>query len=225
MKIILIFLLSFISLTASGFPIPKDNKASFEVIRKDKVIGSVITTFEQKDENLFITSTVDIEVKVFFVSAYKFFQVTKETWVNNEFVKIDGHTDFEDEREYFIKGEDIEDKFIASGMDGELKLDKNILPLNYWNKNILNQKELFDTQKGIVRQIKVKQLDNDIIEIDNKKVETEKYTLDASSNPKDKGPFPQYTLWYSLNDELLKFQFKNWKDKKLVITKRNNWDY
>ena len=49
-----------------------------------------------------------------------------------------------------------------------------------------------------------------------------KYTLNASSNPKDKGPFPEYTLWYNKNDELMKFQFKNWKDNKVVTIVRNN---
>ena len=48
--------------------------------------------------------------------------------------------------------------FLASGMDGELKLDKNIIPLNYWNISMLD-KEVFDTQKGIVRKITVKKLD------------------------------------------------------------------
>ena len=46
-------------------------------------------------------------------------------------LKFEGYTDFEDEREYFIKGEDKENNFIASGMDGELILNKDILPLNY----------------------------------------------------------------------------------------------
>ena len=42
-----------------------------------------------------------------FVTAYEFYQTSKETWVDNEFIKIEGYADFEDEREYFIKGEDI----------------------------------------------------------------------------------------------------------------------
>ena len=44
---------------------------------------------------------------------------------------------------------------------------------------------------------------------------TEKYIMNASKNPKDKGPFPQYTLWYK-DDELIKFEFINPKDKKVV---------
>ena len=79
-------------------------------------------------------------------------------------------------------------------MDGLLELDENIIPLNYWNKKILEEKELFDTQKGIVRKISVKKLQNEEIKINDSKLETEKYLFNATKNPKDKGPFPEYTL-------------------------------
>jgi len=107
-------------------------------------------------------------------------------------------------------------------MDGELVLSNKILPLNYWNKKILEEEEVFDTQKGIVRKISVQKLENEIINMNNKKIETEKYLLNASKNPKDKGPFPQYTLWYK-DDELIKFEFINPKDKKKIQTIRNDW--
>ena len=102
------------------------------------------------------------------------------------------------------------------------KLDKDIISLNYWNKNILKQSEVFDTQKGIVRKIKVKKLKDEKIEMNGKKVETVKYLFNASKNPKDKGPFPEYTLWYHEN-ELLKMEFKNPKDKKIIKIIRNDW--
>ncbi len=218
------FLLIFFTLTpALCFPIPKDKEVSFDVIRKNKNIGTVITTFDINGDELKLRTIVDIEVKILFVSAYKFFQETTETWHNGEFIKIDGYTDFEDEREYFIKGTDYEEYFLASGMDGELKLSKNIIPLNYWNKKILEEKEIFDTQKGITRKITVKKLKNEIITINKNKIETEKYTLDATKNPKDKGPFPQYTLWYK-DDELIKFEFISTKDNKKILTIRNDWN-
>ena len=224
MKIITVLLIFFLSFTVHSFPLPKENKATYDVIRKNKVIGSIETTFNNQDSILEITTVVDIEVKVLFVTAYKFYQTSKETWVDNEFIKIEGFADFEDEREYSIKGEDVDNIFLAFGMDGELKLDKTILPLNYWNKEILKQKKIFDTQKGIVREIQVTKLKDEEIKINDKKILAEKYILNATTHPKDKGPFPEYTLWYAKNEELLKFRFINWKDKKEVITIRNNWD-
>ena len=224
MKIITVLLIFFLSFAVHSFPLPKENKATYDVIRKNKVIGSIETTFNNQDSILEITTVVDIEVKVLFVTAYKFYQTSKETWVDNEFIKIEGFADFEDEREYSIKGEDVDNIFLAFGMDGELKLDKTILPLNYWNKEILKQKKIFDTQKGIVREIQVTKLKDEEIKINDKKILAEKYILNATTHPKDKGPFPEYTLWYAKNEELLKFRFINWKDKKEVITIRNNWD-
>ena len=184
---IIVTLFSF-PLFTYAFPIPDNNEVSFDVIRKNKIIGNIVTKFTKEEQMVKIHTVMDIKVKVLFIPAYKFFQETTETWKENELIEVIGFTDFEDEREYHIKGKDIDDKFIASGMDGELELDKSIITLNYWNKNILNQKELFDTQKGIVREIKVKKLKNEIIEINNKKIETEKYIFNAKKNPKDLGP-------------------------------------
>ena len=216
-----LLLLLLISANLYAFPIPKDNEVSFDIIRKNKNIGSLITTFKKEDDKLQIRTILDIKVKVFLITVYKFFQDTTETWIEGEFVKIKGYTDFEDEREYYIEGNDLDENFIASGMDGELTLSNKILPLNYWNKKILKEEEVFDTQKGIVRKITVQKLENDIIKINNKNIEAEKYIMNASKNPKDKGPFPQYTLWYK-DDELIKFEFVNPKDKKVVTGIRND---
>ena len=133
MKYIFIICLSVFSLSvfSQPFPIPEDNEVSYDVIRKKKNIGSLISKFEDNEDSVIIHSVLKINVKVLFIPAYKFFQETKETWKNGEFVSIDGFTDFEDDREYKIIGNDEENFFIASGMDGQLKLDKNIVPVSY----------------------------------------------------------------------------------------------
>jgi len=220
--IICLSLFSF-SVFCQPFPIPEDKEVTFDVIRKKKIIGNLNTKFIESEKDLILHSVLNIDVKILFIPAYSFFQETKETWIDGEFVEINGFTDFEDEREYKILGKDSDDFFIASGMDGELKLNKNIVPLNYWNIAMLNEKEVFDTQKGIVRKIKVKQLEDEKIKINDKNILANKYVFNASKNPKDKGPFPEYTLWY-YNNELIKMEFINPKDKKNVIKIiRNDW--
>ena len=221
--LVIIVILFNVPLLAQVFPIPDDKKVSFDVIRKNKVIGHLTTKFILNEEDLILHSVLDIEVKVLFIPAYKFFQETKETWHDGNFISIDGFTDFEDDREYKIDGKDEDGFFRVTGMDGLLELNKNIIPLNYWNKQMLKEKEVFDTQKGIVRKISVKKLKNEKIKIIDSKLEAEKYTFNATKNPKDKGPFPEYTLWY-YNDELLKMEFKNPNDKKTITIIRNDWD-
>ena len=224
MKYLLIIILSLISFStfSQPFPIPEDKEVSYDVIRKKKTIGSLVSKFIEIDDKIILHSVLDINVKVLFFPAYKFFQETKETWINGNFISIDGFTDFEDDREYKITGNDTDDYFLAYGMDGELKLDKDIYPLNYWNVSMLDKKEVFDTQKGIVRKISVKKLKNEKIEIDGVSINASKYIFNASKNPKDKGPFPEYTLWYH-EKELVKMEFKNPKDKKIIKIIRNDW--
>ena len=224
MKYFLIVICSLISFCvfSQPFPIPKDKEVSYDVIRKNKTIGSLVTKFIEEDNNIILHSVLDIDVKVLFFPAYKFFQETRETWRNGNFISINGFTDFEDDREYKITGMDTDDFFIANGMDGELKLDKDITPLNYWNKSMLDKNEVFDTQKGIVRNITVKKLNDEKIKINGISINTERYLFNATKNPKDKGPFPEYTLWY-VDEELIKMEFKNPKDKKIIKIIRNDW--
>ena len=225
MKIFSLFLILIfynISANAEVFPIPEDNEVSFDVVRKNKIIGNLNIKFINDKENLILHSVLDIEVKVLFIPAYKFFQETKETWNNGNFLSIDGFTDFEDDREYKIDGKDENGIFRVTGMDGLLELDENIVPLNYWNKQMLKEKEVFDTQKGIVRKISVERLKKEKIKINNSKIEAEKFIFNASTNSKDKGPFPEYTLWYQ-GDEFLKMEFKNPKDKKIITIIRSDW--
>ena len=225
MKYIFIIFLSFFSFSVFSlpFPIPEDKEVNYDVIRKKKIIGSLVSKFIENDDSVVLHSVLKINVKILFIPAYKFFQETKETWTNGEFVSIDGFTDFEDDREYKIIGNDENNFFIASGMDGELELDKNIVPLNYWNLEMLDEKKVFDTQKGIERTIEVKQLGDEKIIINDIEILANKYLFNASKNPKDKGPFPEYTLWY-YEKELMKMEFKNPNDKKNIIKIiRNDW--
>ena len=218
LRIIILLIITLSCFEIYSFPIPKNGEVKFDVIRKNKVIGSHEITFAENNDVLLVETNIDIEVKVLFLSAYTFTHQSTETWINGNFTKIVAHSDFEDEREYFIKGQDNNDSFLASGMDGKLELDKNILPSNFWNIDVLKQKEIFDTQKGVVRTIEVEDLGYEKIKVKEKNIKCNKFTFNASSNPKDKGPFPEYTLWYDENDELMKFKFKDKGRGNKVIT-------
>ena len=208
-----IFLFNF---EIQAFPLPEDKKASFDIIRKNKIIGSYEILFSKENEDLIIETNVDILYKKLFIVFYSFSHYSKEIWRNHEFVEITGNTKFEDEREYDIKGKMLNNTFIFSGMDGESELENNLIPSNYWNQNVMFQDEIFDTQKGIIRKINVNHKGEETIIINDKKIDCIKFILNASKHPKDKGPFSETTLWYSKDKELMKFNFKNPKDSSII---------
>ena len=219
----LLLLILLINFSTQAFPIPENKKATFDIFRKNKVIGTYEIIFSENNGNLSIETNIDIEVKLLFISVYKFSHQSKEIWKDGSFIRIDAHSNFEDEREYFIEGEIKDDFLFATGMDGELKLDKNLIPSNYWNQDVMYQDEIFDTQKGIMRNIEVQDLGYEEIKVNEDSIKCNKYIFNASSNPKDKGPFPEYTLWYAENNELVKFQFKDKnRDNKIITIIRSN---
>ena len=223
LRIITLLTITLFCFNINAFPIPKNGKVKFDVIRKNNVIGSHEITFVKNNDVLLVETNIEIEVKVLFISAYTFAHQSTETWINGNFTKIVAHSDFEDEREYFIKGQDNNDSFLVSGMDGKLELDKNILPSNFWNIDVLKQKEIFDTQKGVARKIEVEALGYEEIKVNEENIKCKKFIFNASSNPKDKGTFPEYTLWYDENDELMKFQFTDeGRGKKTITIVRSN---
>ena len=116
MKKIIFLIIIFYSYTVSAFPIPKNNKASFDIIRKNKIIGNIETTFKKIEDNLIVETVLDINIKVLFIPAYKFHQTSTETWLKNELIEFDGYTDFEDEREYYIKGKVTDNNFILGAL-------------------------------------------------------------------------------------------------------------
>ena len=136
---IMFSIILFISFSINAFPIPKNKKVTYDIIRKNKVIGTHQIEFIENKDTLLVKTNINIKVTVLFVTAYKFSHQSTETWSNEDFIKIDAHSDFEDEREYFIKGYDKDDYFLASGMDGELKLAKKLYKNFYTNKESISE--------------------------------------------------------------------------------------
>ena len=85
----LFFFILLINVSIHAFPIPENKKASYDIWRKNKVIGTYEILFSENNGNLNIETIIDIEVKIFFVTAYKFFHKSKEIWKDLKFIKID----------------------------------------------------------------------------------------------------------------------------------------
>ena len=71
-------------------------------------------------------------------------------------------------------------------------------------------------KKVLVRKLDVKEAGKELITINNKRINCTKFILNATRHPKDKELFPEYTLWYSKDKELMKFKFRSTKNNKII---------
>ena len=83
---ILLLFVCLISFSANSLPIPKNNKATYDIWRKNRIIGEHEILFSENDGILNIETNIDIEVKIFFLTAYTFFHTSKEVWKNGKFM-------------------------------------------------------------------------------------------------------------------------------------------
>ena len=69
-KLFIISIFFWFPITSHAFPIPHDNEVSFDVVRKNKIIGNLTSKFIKDKENIVLHSVLDINVKILFIPAY-----------------------------------------------------------------------------------------------------------------------------------------------------------
>ena len=74
----------FFTVNAAAFPIPKNNEVSFDIIRKNKVIGIHKIKFIENDKFLLVETNININVKILFIPAYKFSHYSVEKWIDGD---------------------------------------------------------------------------------------------------------------------------------------------
>lgn len=218
-KFITILLFIFISnfCNAEHYFIPKDNKIIFDIIRKNKSIGTHSIFFNKKNEYTNVKIEVDIKVKIGFLTVYKYSHNNNERWSGNELHEIQTKSITNSKKKYSVKGKRINNIFEFIGVDGKQNTNKNVIPISYWNKSLIERNEFLDSQKGIIRKSKIKFISEEQIKYKNKNFKTKKYEfLVLTKHSSDEKPFPIIYLWYTEIGELMKLQFDSPEDNSII---------
>ena len=118
-------------------------------------------------------------------------------------------------------GERKEDLFEYIGIDGIKTTDKDIIPVSYWNKEIIKKQEFLDSQKGIIRKIEVIEIKEEKLFFDNIEHITKKYEINVKSkHPTDEKELSVIYVWYTEEGELIKLEFKSPEDNSIITYKR-----
>jgi len=217
----LIFLTLFIFITqeasSNDFVLPKNQEIKFEIIRKNKNIGYHNILFQKDNDILNVNIDVNIAVKISFLTIYKYSHKNQEQWKNNQLYKISTNSITNSKKKYLVKGKQKKEFFEFYGVNNKRTTNKNVIPISYWNKELINKKEFLDTQKGILRKFKIEFLGIKNIIFNNNKVKTEKYEIEVlTKHITDEKPFPFIYLWYTKEGELIKLEFNSPEDNSII---------
>ncbi len=134
------------------------------------------------------------EVKVLFITAYRYTHDATERWRGNCLDSLNARTDDNGERSVVEAAGSGDGVAVSVGTARET-LPGCVMSFAYWNPQILRQSRLLNAQTGKYEAVKVAALGEETITVRGAPVTAKRYRITGPKNPID--------LWYSLSDEWL----------------------
>ena len=157
--LIIIFLLLGNQVFSKEMYVPESGEIVFEIIRKNKTIGTHTISFIENDKDLKVDIEVNINVKLGFLTIYKYRHNNTEYWKEGELIKISTNSLTNSKKKYFVEGQKNNDFFEYEGVDNTKRTGLDVIPISYWNYEILDRKVFLDSQKGILREFDLKEME------------------------------------------------------------------
>lgn len=183
---------------------PKSQQWEFDVFLDDKLIGSHHFIVESKGNETIVNSHAKFTYKILGIPLYRYQHDDLEHWENGCLTKISAETN-DNGDQLFVKGEQGKEQFLIDTHTGKTRLPKCIQTFAYWDKSLLKQDKLLNSQTG-----------------EYLPVTTSSVAIDDGSNPNAKN-----TVRINANeiDILLIYQANHWQGLKSMTKDDQNLVY
>lgn len=175
---------------------PATETLQYAILRKGEQIGTHTVELKRAGKETSVNVATNVEVKVLFVTAYRFQYTGTERWVNGHLVELNSETDDNGTQHKLtaaLKGAALE-----VDADGKAaQVDKNIIPSSLWNPELVRQSVMLDTQTGQVMPISVVDGGSEEVTVETGPAPAHRYTI--------KGKFSQ-DVWYDSRGRLVQSQ-------------------
>ena len=158
---------------------PAAETLQYAIMRKGEQIGTHKIELRRTGKETAVNVETNVEVKVLFVTAYRFQHTATERWVNGHLVALDSETD---------------DNGTQHKLSAALK---DIIPASLWNPELVRQSVMLDTQTGQVMPISVVDGGSEQVTVESGPAPAHRYTI--------KGKFSQ-DVWYDSRGRLVQSQ-------------------
>lgn len=192
--ILCLFLLSLGGAAQANTPITQP--LSFVIERNGDRIGTQQVAFERDGKTLRVTSTIDITVRIAFITAYRYTSTRRETWRDGRLVAYDAETD-DDGTILRVRVRPQGDRLIAEGPEGRVAFPADAMAATFWNADTIDRSILIDPVTGQKQAVSVARDGEETIEAGNGTVVARRYRLSGDID---------HTLWYDAAGKWLKLR-------------------
>jgi hypothetical protein len=166
----------------------------FDVYLNNKKVGKHIFTVSEAGGVKHVQSEASFNVKILFISAYKYEHRAAERWTDNCLVEFDASTNTNGKR-IQVSGQQTGAGFLVERDDNPIELPECVSTFAYWNHEFLDQSRLLNPQTGEYVDVYVEQASNEMLDVRGQLVIARRFKLTANDL--------DLTLWYSPDDEWL----------------------
>ena len=166
----------------------------FDVFLNDKKVGKHSFTVSETGGMKQVQSEASFNVKILFISAYRYEHSAAERWLENCLVEFDASTNANGKR-VDVSGEQTSVGFLVERGDSPIELPECVMTFAYWNVEFLEQPRLLNPQTGEYVVVHVEEVGNEVLQVRGQPVAATRFSLTARE--------VDLTLWYSSDDEWL----------------------
>ena len=131
-----------------------ENKILFDVVRDGKKVGSHEVNFLGDQDDFWVTTRFELEIKVLFIRAYAFKYFSKANWKNSVLSEISIIVD-DDGEPFSLKGRQEAGEFVVESSKTNFKTPLPLFPTNHWNSSVVNEKVVLNTLTGELNRVEI----------------------------------------------------------------------
>ena len=170
----------------------------FAVMRNGQQIGSNTIELRRNGPETTVRMVTHVEVKIAFVTVYRFDQTETERWVGGKLMALNAVTD-DNGTPHRVKATRANDKLAIEADGKATEIAGNTIPASLWNPLLLEKTVAFNPQDGTMMPIAVTDRGEDQLLVQGRSKRARHYVINST--------FPQ-DVWYDDARQLLKVELK-----------------
>jgi hypothetical protein len=178
--------------------VPEGRVLAFDIMRNGEAIGTHTYHFKKSTDRTEVWIKTYIDFRLLFIPIYKFEHESREVWRDGRLTSLESNTN---ENGTPVKLEIHRDKnsLLVVAKDGNLYVDREIIPASLWNHLLLNRNKTLTTVSGNLKTFQVEYVGEESIDLRGQQTTTQHFRLI--------GEFER-DLWYDNTDVLVGVRFE-----------------
>lgn len=179
---------------ASGWP--EGGTVNFTVMRDGEPIGASIVRFTHRGDETIADVSTHIQVKIAFLTVYRYDQSESERWAGGRLVAMTSLT-HDNGTTHRVSATRSGDRLLVDSDGKTSVVDPNLMPYNPWNTAMLHARMALNTKDGSVTPVAVTDRGEERLVLQGRATTAHHYSIRTS--------FPQ-EVWYDGHHRLVQVE-------------------